>query len=585
MGRKSFGRQIQWPALLLVIAMILGACTGTETGETTGEGDTGTTEEGAPDTTEEGDTGTTAGPATEDVPNPGVMVVTTDDEPATLDPAQVSPTDVARSNIFQVYERLLEVPADGTELVPGLATEVPTLDNGGISEDGLTYTFNIREGVLFHDGTDLTAEDVKYSWDRVVEMALPEGQAETFSNVASTTAVDDFTFQVTLNSVDSGFLYGVAASMAASVVSPDAVEANGGIVAGQPNEFMAQNMVGTGAYQFTEWAHGEFLDFAIFEDYWGEPAHLPVHQLVLIKEAAPGMAAGEYDVINMVPTDVPKLEGVENAVVETDLLGLQLLEIGFNMNIDTSIQPDGDTVPADFFQDVRVRQAFNYAFDYQGYIDGVLAGIGERGSFVLPKGILGYDPEAPVYPTDPAQAEALFTEAGWWDEGFTVSILTDQTHDGFTGAALAMKDGIEALNPNFHVNVLGVPEARFDEIIATQPLAVPMWSYTSPELRGPNEYFMNAAHPDGPWGTLGSFGDGYTDTARVVDLIESARTELDLDTRLGIYTELQNVLYEEAPWVMPAQEGAPIGYGEWMKGVVINPMWPRPTTKWSLYDK
>ena len=89
------------------------------------------------------------------------------------------------------------------ELVPALATEVPTIDNGLISEDGLTYTFPIREGVMFHDGTELTAEDVKYSWDRVMTMDLPGGQRGLLIDiVAETAVVDDLTFEVTLQGAE-----------------------------------------------------------------------------------------------------------------------------------------------------------------------------------------------------------------------------------------------------------------------------------------------------------------------------------------------------------------------------------------------
>ena len=181
------------------------------------------------------------------------------------------------------------------------------------------------------------------------------------------------------------------------------------------------------------------------------------------------------------------------------------------MNMNIAEVPEGDTIPPDFFQDVRVRQAFNYAFDYQGYIDGILGGQGGRASFVLPAGMFGYDPEAPIYPTDPAMAEQLFTEAGYWEEGFTVSIITDQTHEGFTGAALTLKDSIEALNPNFHINVLQLPEAQFDEQLATDPLPVGMWSYTSSQYSNPDAYLFDAAQSDGRYGAVNSFADGYAD--------------------------------------------------------------------------
>ncbi len=365
-----------------------------------------------------------------------MLVVTVNDDVFNLDPAAVNGNDVGMNVILNVYDRLINLAPEDGATIPALSTEVPSIENGLISEDGLTYTFPIREGVVFSDGTDLTAEDVKYSWDRVVEMALPEGQSELFSNVAETTVVDDFTFEVTLNEVDAPFLAFLAAHPAASVVSMDAVEANGGVVAGQPNEYMAQNMVGTGPYTLASWERGDRMSFDINEDFWGEPAHLPVRWELIVDSPATGLQAKDYDVVDISPTDVPSIEPIEHAVVDTSILDLQVLQIGMNMNIAEGALPEGDTIPLDFFQDVRVRQAFNYAFDYQGYIDGILGGLGGRPSFILPVEMYGYDPEAPIYETDPEMAEQLFTEAGYWEEGFTISIISDQTHEGFTGAAL-----------------------------------------------------------------------------------------------------------------------------------------------------
>jgi peptide/nickel transport system substrate-binding protein len=553
-------------ALVAILALVTAACSA---GETTD------------DTT--GDTGTGSTTASGDVPNPDVLVATVNDDVFNLDPAAVNGNDVGMDVILNVYDRLVAIPPDGGSPVPSLSTEVPTIENGLISEDGLTYTFPLREGVVFSDGTDLTAEDVKYSWDRVVEMALPEGQSELFANVAETTAVDDLTFEVTLNSVDAAFLALLAAAPAASVVSMEAVEANGGVEAGTPNEYMAQNMVGSGPYTLATWERGDRMTFDINPDYWGEPAHLPVRWELIVDSPATGLQAREYDIVDISPTDVPSIEPIEHAVVDTETLDLQVLLIGMNMNM--AEVPQGDTIPPDFFQDVRVRQAFNYAFDYQGYIDGILGGLGGRASFILPRDMYGFDPEAPVYPTDPAMAEQLFTEAGWWDEGFTVSIVTDQTHEGFTGAALTLKDSIEALNPNFHINVLSVPEAQFDETLATDPLPVGMWSYTSSQYSTPDAYLFDAGQSDGRYGAVNSFADGYTDAQAVDDLIAAARTTLDEEERLQILSEIQTVLYEEAAWIMPANEGAPSAAGDWVTGHVENPMWPRPSQYWAIYDK
>jgi peptide/nickel transport system substrate-binding protein len=555
-------------ALIAILALVTAACSA---GETTD------------DTT--GDTGTGSTAASGEVPNPDVLVVTVNDDVFNLDPAAVNGNDVGMDVILNVYDRLVALAPEDGSVIPSLATEVPTVDNGMVSEDGLTYTFPLREDVVFSDGNEMTAEDVKYSWDRVVEMNLPEGQASLFENVAETTVVDDHTFEVTLNQVDASFLAFLAAHPVASVVSQDAVEGNGGIAAGQPNEYMAQNMVGTGPYTLASWERADRMQFDINPDYWGEPAHLPVRWELIVDSPATGMQAREYDIVDISPTDVPSFEGIEHAVVDTSVLDLQVLQIGMNMNIAEGALPEGDTIPLDFFQDVRIRQAFNYAFNYQGYIDGILGGLGGRNSFILPVEMYGYDPDAPIYETDPAMAEQLFTEAGYWEEGFTVSIYSDQTHEGFTGAALTLKDSIEALNPNFHVNVLAVPEAQFDEVLATDPLPTGMWSYTSSQYSTPDAYLFDSALSEGRYGAVNSFVDGYTDAAAVDELVNSARTALDEQTRLDILSEIQNVLYEEAMWIMPANEGAPTARGDWVTGHVENPMWPRPSQYWALYDK
>jgi peptide/nickel transport system substrate-binding protein len=553
-------------ALCGLLALVVAAC-GEATTETTSA------------------TATTADGGGGDVPNADVLVATVNDDVFNLDPAAVNGNDVGMDVILNVYDRLLFIAADDGAVIPSLATEVPSLDNGLISADGLVYTFPLREGVVFSDGTDMTAEDVKYSWDRVVEMALPEGQSELFSNVAETLVVDDLTFEVTLSAVDATFLAFLAAHPVASVVSQDAVEANGGIVAGQPNEYMAQNMVGTGPYTLATWERGDRMTFDINPDYWGEPAHLPVRWELVVDSPATGLQAREYDIVDISPTDVPSIEPIEHAVVDTSILDLQVLQIGMNMNIAEGVLPDGDTIPLDFFQDVRVRQAFNYAFNYQGMIDGILGGLGGRNSFILPVEMYGYDPDAPIYETDPAKAEELFRAAGYWDEGFTISIASDQTHEGFTGAALTLKDSIEALNPNFHVNVMAVPEAQFDEILVSDPLPVAMWSYTSSQYSTPDAYLFDSALSDGRYGAVNSFVDGYSDPEAIDALIISARTTLDEAERLGILSEIQNVLYEEAMWIMPANEGAPSASGDWVQGHVENPMWARPSQYWALYSK
>jgi len=520
--------------------------------------------------------------------NAGVLVHGADDEPTTLDPAQVEPGEGGETVILQVYERLLEFGPGGPELIPTLAAEVPSLENKLISEDGLTYTFPIREGVTFHDGSPLTADDVKFSWDRAMTMDLPEGASDTLGNiVAETKVVDEKTFQVTLKEPSASFLNGAVVAMVASVVSQEAVEANGGVVAGQPNQFMQTNMVGTGPYKFNTWNRAENLTLDVNDDYWGTKAFLDVRIEIGSDPDVRvlGLRAGEFDVIETDPSFVADLEGAEGVTIYQEGLLLEPLHIGFNLNIAEGSLPPEDTIPADFFHDPRIRQAFNYAFDYEAFLNGPLAGFGAFNPHYIPQGIFGYDETAPVYSKqDLAKAEQLFKEAGYWDKGFTVSVITEEANL-FAASCLVLKDSLEKLNPKFRVNVLAVAEAVFDEAHASNPIPYAMWAKNGDPAADPHSYLFAYAHPDGEWGEVHGFAKGYRDSAKVAELIDAGAVELDTEKRKAIYAELQRVLFDDPMWIIAAQEGVAAAHRTWVKNFAMQPLWPRPGLKFALFDK
>jgi peptide/nickel transport system substrate-binding protein len=395
--------------------MLIAACTDDTTPDTAATGDTT-----APSTAP-GDTTAPEDPEPEeptgDVVNPGLYVHAADDEPLSLDPAQVAAGEAGETVITQVYERLVEIGPGGPDLIPSISTEVPTVENGLISEDGLIYTFPIREGVVFHDGSALTADVVKFSWDRALTMALPEGNSSILSDLVASTEVDGNNFVVTLIDRNAAFLNSVVTAAVASIVSQEAVEANGGVEAGVVNEYMTGNMVGTGPYTMTAWNRAENIQLAIFEEYWGEPANLDVRidQVADADVRALGLQAGDYDSIETDPTFVGDLEGADGVTIYSGEFLLEPVHMGMNMNIQEDQLPPEDTIPADFFHDVNVRRGFNLAFDYDAFIDGGLAGLGGVVPHYLPQGMLGYDESLPVFERDLAAAEAAFTEAGYWD--------------------------------------------------------------------------------------------------------------------------------------------------------------------------
>jgi peptide/nickel transport system substrate-binding protein len=564
--------------VVLALSLMASACTATEPTSTTADGATTTT--GGTEPTE------TTAPPDDGVTNPGLYVHAADDEPLSLDPAQVAAGEAGETVILQVYERLVEIGPGGPDLIPGLASEVPSLENGLISEDGLTYTFPVREGVVFHDGTTLDANDVKFSWDRALTMDLPEGNSSVLADLVESTAVEGSNFVVTLFERNASFLNSVVTAAVASIMSDESVEANGGVAAGQPNEFFSGTMIGSGPYRFIVWNRGENIQLEVFEDYWGEPANLDVRldQVADSDVRVLGLRAGDYDSIETDPTFITDLEGADGVTVFSGDFLLEPVHVGLNLNIQQDLLPPEDTIPADFFHDPRVRQAFNFAFNYQAFIDGGLSGLGGVVPHYLPQGMLGYDESLPSYQQDLAQAEALFRETGWWDEGFTITVLAEEGGI-FEVAGLVMRDSMAALNPAFDVRVLAVVEAQFDGAHAEDPFPYAAWIKNADPFADPAALFAAYVHPDGEWGTVHGFRNGYQDADLIASLVDEAAVELDTDRRVEIYQQLAELLYNDPMWIIPGNERALMAHRSWVQNFQMNPLWPRPSLRFALFDK
>ncbi len=571
-----FGRLRALVIVALAFSLVLAACADEdEPAETTAP--TQTTEPGA-DTTQPEPTG--------EVRNPGLYVHAADDEPLSIDPAGVAAGEAGETVILQVYDRLVEIGPGGPDLVPGLSSEVPTVDNGLISDDGLTYTFPIREGVVFHDGSTLTADVVKFSWDRVLTMDLPEGNGSIIDDLVESTSVEGNNFVVTLKERNAAFLNSVVTAAVASIVSQEGVENNGGVVAGQPNEFFTGNAIGSGPYRLTAWNRGETVELEVFDEYWGDKANLDVRiqQVPDSDVRVLGLRAGDFDSIETDPTFISDLEGAEGVTVFTGGWLLEPVHIGLNLDIQEDLLPPEDTVPADFFHDPRVRQAFNYAFDYDAFVAGGLDGLGGPVPHYLPQPMLGYDDSLPRFTKDHAKAEELFRETGWWDDGFTMTVLAEEGGI-FTVAALVLRDSMAELNPNFRIIVSDVVEAQFDDAHAQVPFEFAAWVKNADPFADPAALFAAYVHPDGEWGDVHKFRNGYQDADRIAALVDEAASSTDVDQRIANYQELARILFEDPMWVIPGNERALMAHRTWVQNFQMNPLWPRPSLKFALFDK
>lgn len=224
------------------------------------------------------------------IPRPDTFVAQVIGDPQFLDPA----TDYETSGgyiIMNVYETLIWYKgASAATLEPVLAAEMPTITN-----NGMTYTFKLRQNVKFHDGMPFNASAVKYSIDRMILINEPDGpswmydpirgaakymsskmtaaDAKDYLAAGGVEVFDNYTVRINLDRAYSPILY-ILAFSGACIVSPTAVEKHGGVVPGKHNEWMDKNMVGSGPYKFVEWVSRQRVVIEAFEGYWRPPARI-----------------------------------------------------------------------------------------------------------------------------------------------------------------------------------------------------------------------------------------------------------------------------------------------------------------------
>ncbi len=313
-------------------------------------------------------------------------------EPPHLDPtagAAGAIDSVVYSNIF---EGLTRFQSDGT-IAPGLA------ESWDISDDGLEYTFKLRDGVTFHDGSDMNAEDVKFSLDRARAEDSVNAQKALFAGISDVTVVDPLTVKITLAEPDGMFLFNMAWG--------DAV-----IVAEDNIDSIKTDPIGTGAFKFTDWVQGDRIDMERNPDYWGEPAKLDKATFKFISDPTAAFAAVMAEDVDAfvgfpAPENLPQFEADPRFQV---LVGSTEGETVLAMN--NKQEP---------FDDIRVREAVAHAIDRQTIIDGAMFGYG------TPIGT-HFAPHNPAYVDltdlsayDPAKSRELLAEAGLPD-GFKTTL-------------------------------------------------------------------------------------------------------------------------------------------------------------------
>lgn len=483
-----------------------------------------------------------------------------------VDPATGHDRAALWVHMHNMYEGLLGFEKESSTLIPALATEVPSIENGLISPDGLTYTYPIRHDVKFHTGNTMTAEDVKFSWDRVIDMNQPVG-LETYMTpfVESTEVVDEYTFQVKLKKISPMFNNLVASVFPYFVVSKDAVLAHGGVIEGERNDWVDKHSIGTGPFMLEEWVPNERLVMVRFDEYWRGPAKLKRVINLLVPSLATRilmLQKGDVDEITIELIDREKVAGLQDVKIIEGHPKFRMLSIGFQFDADTSEYPASCDVPSDFFTDVNLRKAFLYAFPYDEFMEEAFKGLGSRPRVPISIGMLGDNTSVPVYTYDPDKAMEYFQMTEWWDKGFTIPLYI---YDSLTTSmALHYKDSLEKLNPKFRVEVLSVTRATAYKYFLTRKLII-----------NPASFVVYYPDPDAicrqMMFSMMKLYFNY-DNLELYNLIDEAATILNTTKRAELYSRIQWMVYEDAPVGGISCEVSFDVMRDWVQGFYWNPI-------------
>lgn len=488
-------------ALLAALAMVATACAGSTADSTT------TTTSGSDSestTTSVAETTTTAAEASAQT---GV-VIGLQLEPPTLDLTSSPAAAIPQVLLYNVYETLVKLEADGS--ISGLLAE-----SWDVSEDGLTYTFTLREGVTFHNGETFDADDVVFSINNVLTKDPEHPFATTLAPITSVTATDPSTVEITVDQVSANLLFFLTQGQGV-ILEESAV----GTIENEP--------IGTGPFQFDSWTVGDSIVLARNDAYWGDPALLETVTFRYINDPNSlnnAMLAGDLDIIAGVsaPELLTAFESDDRFEV---LQGLTNGEVTLSLN--------GGRAPLD---DVRVRQAITHAIDRQAVVDLAYAGYGTViGTFSTPLDPW-YRDLTDVYPYDPEQARTLLAEAGAEDITLEM-ILPPVSYAGRSGEIIAS----QLAEVGITVNITNVEWGVWlEDVFTNHDFDMSIVAHVEP--RDVVQY----GNPDYYWGD---------DSPQVAPILEQADAEPDPDVRNELYAsvleEITAVAADNWLFVLPA---------------------------------
>ncbi len=439
----------------------------------------------------------------------GTLTVALHGEIDKLDPHQ-SVTIVG----FQVQENIVESLVTANAALDGVEPELAT--DWTISDDGLTYTFKLRKGVKFHNGKEFKAEDVIYSFNRIMDPDFPAADRSDLEMVESVEAPDDYTVVFKLKYPFAAFLTNLESLW---ILPKDAgVDFN-------------QQLIGTGPFKFVEWVSGDHITLERFDDYWDEGK--PYLDKVIFRpvpESATKLVelkTGGLDFIGNVPyKDVAELEADPNFKVYR-VLGVVRDHLGFNV-----------TKPP--FDNKLVRQAMGYLIDREAIAQSIMEGYAKPAQIAIPESHWAFNPAIKnAYTFDPEKARQLLTEAGYPD-GFKATIKVSPTYPLEIKMAELIAEAAKEVGVEFEIQQLEwstwiqqvVTEGDYQAEIVLISGGI-----------DPDDFFYQWHH-SGEIFNIWRFS-----TPELDALLEAGRKTTDREERKKIYYQIQEYLIDQAPMV------------------------------------
>ncbi len=460
-----------------------------------------------------------------------ILIVGQIAEPKSMDPHAATALNDFRI-LMNMYDGLVRYKPGTLEIEPALAKAWT------ISKDGKHYTFTLRQGVKFHDGTEFTAEAVKFNFERMLNDTHPYHKtgpfplAFFFSVVESVIVKGRYSVEFVLKEPFAPFLSNLAYPTGL-IVSPAAVKKHGKAFGRQP--------VGTGAFQFAEWQGNQKVVITRNTAYWDSAPTLEAVIFRPITDAntrVAEMLAGGIDLMVEVPPDNLAMFEKAKDVTVYQQTGPHVWFLILNMKHGP-------------FKDKRMRQAVNYAINKQALVNNVLQGTAVIAAGPTPPVFTwAYNESLQPYPYDPEKARKLIKAAGYQGEKLTFYVteggsgMLEPVAMGTAIQADLAKVGLKVVIESYEWNTfLGKVNPGLGEKADMAEMA---WMINDPDTL-PYLALRTAAWPD-----KGGFNSGYYTNPEVDALLKAARKTTDQAQRGQLYRKVQAIVHDDAPWAFIA---------------------------------